>query len=62
MKKIILFILVSGIICAQQQIDIPWPTLSNSDWPMIKRDPQFTGRSPYNGPQTPNVVWIKNQI
>ncbi|MEJ2102970.1 MAG: PQQ-binding-like beta-propeller repeat protein [Ignavibacteriaceae bacterium] len=60
MKKIILFILVSGIICAQQQIDIPWPTLSNSDWPMIKRDPQFTGRSPYKGPQTPNVVWIKN--
>ena len=47
---------ISGII-AQVQTDIEWPTLSKSDWPMIKHDPQFTGRSPYKGPQTPTIVW-----
>jgi len=24
---------------------------------MIKHDPQFTGRSPYKGPQIPNIIW-----
>ena len=42
---------------AQLQTDIEWPTLANSDWPMIKHDPQFTGRSPYKGPQTPTIIW-----
>jgi outer membrane protein assembly factor BamB len=57
-------ILVSLFLCAaiysQQQVDIPWPTLANSDWPMIKHDPQFTGRSPYKGPQSATIVWIKD--
>ena len=60
MKMIFLILLISGIVYSQQQVDIPWPTLANSDWPMIKHDPQFTGRSPYKGPQTPNIVWIKD--
>lgn len=61
MKNIlcIAFLLLLGIsnIFAQIQTDINWPTLANSDWPMVKHDPQFTGRSPYKGPQTPTIVW-----
>lgn len=45
---------------AQQQVDIPWPTLADSPWPMIKHDPQFTGRSPYKGPQSPIIVWERD--
>jgi outer membrane protein assembly factor BamB len=55
-KYIIPVILIENLI-AQTQIDIEWPTLANSDWPMIKHDPQFTGRSPYKGPQTPTIIW-----
>jgi len=33
------------------QIDIPWPSLANSPWPMQHHDPQSTGRSKYAGPQ-----------
>ncbi|MEA3288047.1 MAG: PQQ-binding-like beta-propeller repeat protein [Candidatus Marinimicrobia bacterium] len=32
------------------QIQIPWPSLANSSWPMQHRDPQSTGRSQYSGP------------
>lgn len=64
MKNIVLslslLLLSSGILHSQQQIDIPWPTLADSPWPMIKHDPQFTGRSPYKGPQTPTIVWTKD--
>lgn len=42
---------------AQQQFDIPWPTLADSPWPMMSHDPQATGRSPYIGPKTANIVW-----
>ncbi len=56
-KVIILVITITGFIFSQQQTDIPWPTLADSDWPMIKHDPQFTGRSPYKGPQTGTVIW-----
>ena len=56
---LVLFLIISSLpqINPQQQVDIPWPTLANSDWPMIKHDPQFTGRSPYKGPQSSTVVW-----
>ncbi|MFO7526333.1 MAG: PQQ-binding-like beta-propeller repeat protein [Ignavibacteriaceae bacterium] len=57
MRKIFTSLLLIGMVYSQQQVDIPWPTLANSDWPMIKHDPQFTGRSPFKGPQTPNLVW-----
>ena len=60
LRIIILTITITGFIFSQQQTDIPWPTLSNSDWPMIKHDPQFTGRSPYKGPQRPNILWIRD--
>jgi outer membrane protein assembly factor BamB len=58
MNKLIFTIFFYNILVfSQQQVDIPWPTLAKSDWPMIKHDPQFTGRSPYIGPQTPTIVW-----
>jgi Secretion system C-terminal sorting domain/PQQ-like domain len=37
-----------------------WHTLANSPWPMIKHDPQFTGHSPYRGPQKATVIWAKD--
>ncbi len=33
------------------QINIPWPSLADSPWPMHHHDPQSTGRSQYAGPQ-----------
>ena len=56
--KIISLFFFSFSAIAQQQVDIPWPTLANSPWPMIKHDPQFTGRSPYKGPQSATVIWF----
>ncbi len=40
------------------QVDIPWPGLANSPWPMFLHDPQHTGRSPYRGPQEGKVEWL----
>ena len=57
---VLLILLLSSIVYSQHQIDIPWPTLADSPWPMIKHDPQFTGRSPYKGPQTPRVIWTED--
>jgi len=57
---VVLVILSASSIYSQIQTDIEWPTLAISDWPMIKHDPQFTGRSPYKGPQTPTIVWTKD--
>lgn len=41
------------------QVDIPWPSLADSPWPMHHHDPQSTGRSPYIGPQQGKLVWKK---
>jgi outer membrane protein assembly factor BamB len=42
---------------SQQQQHIPWPTLADSPWPMIRHDPQITGRSPYSGPKSATIKW-----
>jgi outer membrane protein assembly factor BamB len=60
MKNILLVVLLISPLYPQQQVDIPWPTLADSPWPMIKHDPQFTGRSPYRGPQSPTITWTVN--
>ena len=39
------------------QVDIPWPSLADSPWPMFHHDPQSTGRSPYIGPRTGKIKW-----
>ena len=63
MKKIlIIFSFIIGLSSAQQQVDIAWPTLADSPWPMIKHDPQFTGRSKYLGPQTPALAWSEYMV
>jgi len=65
MKQIFLiavYLIVVKVSLYSQAIqqEIYWPTLADSDWPMIKHDPQFTGRSPYKGPQTPTIIWEKD--
>ena len=39
------------------QVDIPWPGLASSAWPMLLHDPQHTGRSPFRGPQRGQLEW-----
>jgi len=57
-NTVILFLfLFESFVFAQQQQQIPWPTLADSPWPMMSHDPQATGRSPYAGPKTPNIIW-----
>ncbi len=60
MKSLVLLLLLPSLLYSQQQVDIPWTTLADSPWPMVKHDPQFTGRSPYKGPQTPNIIWTRD--
>lgn len=40
------------------QVDIPWPSLADSPWPMFHHDPQSTGRSPSIGPRKGKIKWI----
>ena len=39
------------------QVDIPWPSLADSPWPMFHHDPQSTGRSQYYGPKKGEIKW-----
>jgi outer membrane protein assembly factor BamB len=39
------------------QVDIPWPSLANSPWPITHDDMQCTGRSKFIGPREGKVVW-----
>jgi len=39
------------------QIDIPWPSLADSPWPITHGDMQCTGRSKFKGPREGKVVW-----
>ncbi len=65
LKKLLLLLLISSLLFVKcdnpsgpidnedivPQIDIPWPSLGNTSWPMHHHDPQSTGRSKYSGPQ-----------
>lgn len=51
------FLNVSLNAQTNKQVDINWPTLANSSWPMIHGDPQSTGRAKVKGPQSSRVVW-----
>lgn len=57
-KAVRFALFLSYLVYSQQQVDIPWPTLADSPWPMVKHDPQFTGRSPFKGPQTATIAWF----
>lgn len=39
------------------QLEIPWPSLAKSPWPMFRHDPQLSGRSPYVGPRKGRIKW-----
>jgi hypothetical protein len=64
MKATILlfFLLYCGFVSlfAQQQVKMPWPSLADSPWPVLRGDMQGTGRSEYIGPRTNNVIWRKD--
>lgn len=56
---LILFILSTNLLIhGQQQVKIPWPSLADSPWPILRGDMQGTGRSEYIGPRTNNVIWV----
>ena len=40
------------------QVDILWPSLADSPWPIAHGNVQCTGRSPYKGPKNGTVEWI----
>ena len=40
------------------QVDIPWPSLADSPWPIAHRDVQCTGRSSFSGPREGKIEWI----
>ena len=74
MKKLLFFITIFGVVIflschkespneppqvtIQPQVDIPWPSLANSPWPMFHHDPQSTGRSQYTGPRKGRIKWV----
>ncbi|RJP58697.1 MAG: PQQ-binding-like beta-propeller repeat protein [Melioribacteraceae bacterium] len=45
---------------SQTQEKIPWPSLADSPWPILRGDAQGTGRSEFVGPKTANVIWRKD--
>ncbi len=53
-------LLVQPIYTQQPQHHIPWPSLADSPWPVLRGDMQGTGRSEYIGPRTNHVKWIKD--
>ena len=56
-----LFLFINaGMFFAQQQVKMPWPSLADSPWPVLRGDMQGTGRSEYIGPRTNNVIWRKD--
>lgn len=73
MKKLTFLIMALGIViflsCHKEspseapqenshpQVDIPWPSLADSPWPMFHHDPQSTGRSQYIGPRKGKIKW-----
>ena len=73
MQKLLFFITIFGVVIflschkespneppqvtIQPQVDIPWPSLANSPWPMFHHDPQSTGRSQYPGPRKGKIKW-----
>jgi hypothetical protein len=60
MNKLCLFLLFTFIVYGQQQVKIPWPSLADSPWPVLRGDMQGTGRSEFIGPRTNNVHWRKD--
>jgi hypothetical protein len=60
----IYFFLITFLVApnsySQTQVKIPWPSLADSPWPVLRGDMQGTGRSEFVGPRTNNVIWKKD--
>lgn len=60
MIRIFLLCLFTSALFCQQQFKIPWPSLADSPWPVIRGDMQGTGRSIYIGPRSANYIIRKD--
>jgi hypothetical protein len=60
MIRIFLLCLFTSVLFCQQQVKIPWPSLADSPWPVIRGDMQGTGRSIYTGPRSANYIIRKD--
>ncbi len=47
----------SVIPSTMPQVDIPWPSLANSPWPLSHRTPQCVARTLLFGPRTGQILW-----
>jgi len=59
-KTFYISLLLTTLLYSQQQQHVPWPSLADSPWPVLRGDMQGTGRSKYIGPRTNNVIWRKD--
>ena len=57
---LIISILSLNFTNAQQQVHIPWPSLADSPWPVMRGDMQGTGRSRYIGPRNADYILRKD--
>jgi outer membrane protein assembly factor BamB len=75
MKTKLLFILLSLLVASctkdditppddtpKKQVDIPWPSLAKSPWPMNHGNPQGTGRSSSFGPATGTIQVLFDSV
>ena len=62
MTRIITILLAASAILTfgQTQVKIPWPSLADSPWPLLRGDAQATGRSEFIGPSRNNILWQKD--
>ncbi len=59
-KSFLLLIMLLNIVSfSQTQEKIPWSSLADSPWPVLRGDVQGTKRSINVGPKTPNIIWKK---
>lgn len=55
-----LFCILGGVSYSQTQHPIEWESLADTPWPIIKKDPQLTGRSEFVGPQSGEILWSRD--
>ena len=59
MKRLLILICCVVILLGATLAAIasPSPGLTEGSWPMFQHDPQHTGRSPFRGPEVPDLKW-----
>ncbi len=56
-RLLTLLILLAALLPWEASAPAARAQLAASPWPMLRHDPQHTGRSPYAGPQLPALKW-----